>query len=60
MNEHPVIFWLIIADLVLSGLWTFYRGAAQKTITYAPAEGFLGLFEVALIMWGFLILTGAL
>jgi hypothetical protein len=51
MNKD-LVFWLIVADLVVSAAIVFGRGLVNSTREYTMVDAIGGAIETGLIIWG--------
>lgn len=55
---HPLIFWLIMADLIISTLAVI--GRTGRTITYRPSFAVVATVEMVAVMLGIAYCAGAI
>lgn len=58
--EHPIITSLIVIDLLISMIYVMYRGMSGRVVAYTPIDGILGAVDAIFVVWGILVISGAL
>jgi hypothetical protein len=51
MNE-TLVFWLIVASLIISGLVQIVRGLNENRRTYDMTDVIGAMIEIPLLIWG--------